>query len=94
MQELFSNQKLNEFISKLSNRYNLDCIILFGSRARNEHLRKSDIDLLIVGDFREDFLERLRICIHHKPWGIHIDPIPITKSEFREIREQQKVHSV
>ncbi|MHA2495771.1 MAG: hypothetical protein ACXAEI_09790, partial [Candidatus Hodarchaeales archaeon] len=29
-----------------------------------------------------DFLERLRRVIHLKPWGIHIDAIPVTPAEF------------
>lgn len=36
----------------------LDCVILFGSRARGDHTRKSDIDLIIVGDFQEKFIYR------------------------------------
>lgn len=74
--------KLNAFLDALARDFILDSVILFGSRARKDHLEHSDFDLLVIGSFEDDFLERLRRVIHLKPWGIHIDAIPVTPAEF------------
>lgn len=85
MQQKPLNPKLETYLEGLSNMFNLDSVILFGSRSRKEHLDVSDYDLLIIGDFKVDFLERLRIVGHVKPWGIHIDAIPVTPTEFENM---------
>jgi len=40
--------QLTEYLRRLGERIPLSCVALFGSRARNDHWRTSDIDLLVV----------------------------------------------
>lgn len=47
-------------MERLKRSYRVHGVILFGSRARGDHLPRSDVDLLIIGDFREPYLERLK----------------------------------
>jgi len=51
-------KELEHFISKLENHYNLNCVILFGSQARGDYLPYSDIDLIIIADFKDEFFKR------------------------------------
>ena len=41
--------KVIEEIRTFARKYNIDKVILFGSRARGDHRRTSDIDLAVVG---------------------------------------------
>lgn len=43
---------LNEVISNIANKYNVDSIGLFGSRARKEHREDSDYDIFIIGNLK------------------------------------------
>lgn len=61
MQEDKNNKlilKLKEFIKIIKNKYQLKCVILFGSRARGDYSPYSDIDLIIIGQFTEKFINR------------------------------------
>ena len=40
--------KLSEIINKI---VPLECVILFGSRARSDYLENSDLDMIFIGDF-------------------------------------------
>lgn len=42
-------EKVVQEIIELAIRYNLDKVVLFGSRARGEYRRTSDIDLAVMG---------------------------------------------
>lgn len=52
---------LRRHLKYLKKRFQPEKIILFGSRARAEHLRESDIDLLIVSEHFKEFNRRERI---------------------------------
>ena len=49
---------------KFLKRFNPQKIILFGSRARGEHLEESDVDLIVVSDKFEgvEFRERIKLA--------------------------------
>jgi len=57
-----------EYARSVTLAYNPDCIILFGSTARNEHTPDSDIDVLIIGGRLPDtYRERFRLLMHLRP---------------------------
>ena len=41
---------LTDIINLIVEKYNIDCIGLFGSRARNDHNEYSDYDLFVIAD--------------------------------------------
>ena len=43
-------EKLKRFKRKLARRYGVKTFLLFGSRARGDHLENSDVDVLVVGE--------------------------------------------
>ncbi|GBC71870.1 hypothetical protein HRbin02_01659 [Candidatus Calditenuaceae archaeon HR02] len=54
---------VKEYVEKVSRHVRLHAAILFGSRARGDHGPWSDYDILLIGDFNEDYLERLKKLI-------------------------------
>lgn len=60
--EVRVNQRIREVVKRLES-YDPEKIILFGSAARGENDRTSDIDLLIVKRTRKRFLDRLKEVI-------------------------------
>ena len=49
MEQTGLNKKILEEIVQLAKKYNLNTVILFGSRARGDSHSKSDIDLAVSG---------------------------------------------
>lgn len=49
------HEKINKFVEKLKAKMNIKSIYLFGSVARNDFNEGSDIDIAIIGDFKERF---------------------------------------
>lgn len=53
MDEREVRQKLDSFLEQVKRRYRIERAILFGSRARGDYLKESDIDLILVSpDFQ------------------------------------------
>lgn len=75
--------ELSELAQQIRSRIDVDRIILYGSFAREDFNEGSDIDLVVVGDFRERF--------HKRPLDIigitdlPIEPVCYTKDEFDDL---------
>ncbi|MFX1502073.1 MAG: nucleotidyltransferase domain-containing protein [Promethearchaeota archaeon] len=80
---------LKNYLSKLSNiitkNVPLKCVILFGSRARNDFLENSDLDMIFVGDFTEDFINRSTIIYEHYNLPLGLDAFCYRVSEFNKM---------
>lgn len=76
------------FLSELSGYIRIDDAYLYGSYARGDYLKTSDIDLIIISDDFKDmkFTERLDM-IENIIWRMklkpHIQVIPLTNEELR-----------
>lgn len=53
------HNRLKEISRRIKGKYNADKVILYGSHARGEATRDSDIDLLIVAPAKERFFLRM-----------------------------------
>lgn len=71
--------KLSETINK---RLPLECVILFGSRARSDYLENSDLDVIFVGDFKEPFINRSSIIYDSYELSLGLDAFCYTSTEF------------
>ena len=62
-------------------------VILFGSRARGNELKNSDIDLIVISeDFREmNFFERLELLELKWEYAIPIEALGYTPQEYDEM---------
>ena len=64
-------------------RRNISTIILHGSFARGDFHEGSDIDLIVVGDFRERFHRRAAVILGLT--DLPIEPLCYTEEEFAEL---------
>lgn len=56
-EELF--KRLDDYIKKVVKTLRPEKIILFGSFARKDFNEGSDIDLIVIGNWKESFLDRI-----------------------------------
>lgn len=85
-------EEIKKLKKKLSPHYHLDETILFGSRARGDHLLDSDVDLLLVsGDFPKNFHERIRQVALEWESTVPLEPICYTPPEIVELRERKGI---
>ncbi|MFO7794606.1 MAG: nucleotidyltransferase domain-containing protein [Promethearchaeia archaeon] len=75
--------KIEEFIKQLKAELPVDFIYLFGSFAKKKIHEGSDIDLIIVGDFKEPFLKRIEKVLDLT--DLPIEPLVYTNQEFKEM---------
>jgi predicted nucleotidyltransferase len=78
--------KIKSFIEKLTSRMNIKKVYLFGSVARNDFNEGSDIDLAIIGDFKERFLDRADGIFEITE--LPIEPLCYTENEFEDMRRK------
>lgn len=82
-------EELEEYVRRVSNKLRLHAVILFGSRARGDHGPWSDYDLLLIGDFREPYLKRLKTLFDlTEGIRISIEPHPYTLDEALRMLER------
>lgn len=74
---------MKELAKELRRKYEVSEIIVFGSYARGDLNKGSDIDLLIVGDFKEKFHKRIASVLGLT--DLPIEALCYTEEEFREM---------
>jgi hypothetical protein len=62
-------------------------VYLYGSLVNDEVHEGSDIDLLIIGDFKEPFFQRIFNVM--KFTELPIEPIVYTQDEFNEMKKEK-----
>jgi len=71
-------------IENLKPRY----VILFGSFATGDINEGSDVDVLVVADFKEGFLDRIKKLMEMNTFKIPIEPVGYTPEEFEEMKRR------
>jgi predicted nucleotidyltransferase len=67
-----------------------DAVILFGSLARGDFNEGSDVDILVVADFREPFLDRIKVLLDlNDRTRLPLEPVGYTAEEFMEMLERK-----
>lgn len=67
-------------------------VILFGSFARKDINEGSDVDILVVADFKESFLDRIKLLLDFNDGiGLPLEPIGYTPEEFQEMQEKGNI---
>jgi predicted nucleotidyltransferase len=78
--------KIKRFVEKLASHIDIKKVYLFGSVARNDFNEGSDIDLAIIGDFKERFLDRSDKILEMT--DLPIEPLCYTEKEFEEMERK------
>lgn len=64
-------------------------MILFGSFARRDINEGSDVDIVVIADFKEQFRERIKLLLDlNDGIGLPLEPIGYTPEEFQRMREE------
>lgn len=83
-------ENIKDFIYEIKKNFNQELILLFGSRARNEHLKESDYDFIIVSKKFEGvhFLKRIEQVLSFWELDNDVDIISYTPEEFQKKKNQ------
>lgn len=79
------NEIISEFISEINKIVKINCIILFGSQARGDFTPYSDVDLILIGDFKEKFMKRASKLLTYNKSNLNIEIFCYTKKEFEKM---------
>ena len=82
-------RKIDNYVNEVIDKLNPRLIILFGSFAAKDINEGSDVDIVVVADFEESFLDRIRVLIDLNRFGIPIEPIGYTPAEFEEMKSKR-----
>lgn len=80
------SKKIDDYVSEVVRKLNPDLVLLFGSFATGDINEGSDIDILVVADFKENFLDRIRTLMDINTFKIPIEPVGYTPEEFQEMK--------
>ena len=79
-QEIF--RRIKEFSKKLKKELPVKEVYLYGSFAEGNFHQGSDIDLIVIGDFKERFFERIGKILELT--DLPVEPLAYTQAEFDE----------
>jgi len=85
-----SNKIVKRFINLIVKKFNLKKIIIFGSFARGDYHKGSDLDLIIVGEFKERFIDRIGKIIELNDSDLEIDAMVYTEEEFQKMIQERR----
>jgi len=81
-------QKIEAYVREVVEKLNPYLVVLFGSFATNNVNEGSDVDVLVVADFEEGFLDRIKTLMDMNNFGIPIEPVGYTLEEFHEMKQR------
>ena len=81
-------EKIDCYVSRVVKRLNPRLVILFGSLAAGEINEGSDVDILVVADFKGSFLDRIKTLMDLNEENIPIEPLGYTPEEVEEMKKK------
>lgn len=85
-------EELETFVKRVRSLYTIYHVYLFGSAAENALHEGSDIDLIIVGDFKERFFQRIANILALT--SLPVEPLVYTKEEFEEMKQEPFIQEI
>jgi len=84
------NKIVKRFLNLIIEKFNLKKIIIFGSFARGDYHKGSDLDLVIVGEFKERFIDRIGKIIELNDSDLEIEAMVYTEEEFQKMIQERR----
>jgi len=91
-----ADSRIKSFIERVRAKYEITQAILFGSRARGDHLADSDYDIVLVSpDFQGIFFSQRSALMYDfwTHWPLDIEPLCYTPEEFEKKKTQTGIVS-
>jgi predicted nucleotidyltransferase len=85
-----TNKIVKRFINLIIKKFNLKKIIIFGSFARGDYHKGSDLDLVIVGEFKDRFIDRIGKIIELNNSDLEIEAMVYTEEEFQKMIQERR----
>ncbi len=86
-EEIFA--KIEKYKERVVKELAPQAIILFGSLARGEINEGSDVDIVVIANFKEEFLERIKVLLDlNDELGLPLEPVGYTPEEFQRMRKE------
>jgi len=82
------NQDLKRYCERLARVFKDPVVILCGSTALGENMPWSDIDVVVIADFEEPFLDRLTQLALLNENGLRLQVLGYTPSEFKQMLDR------
>mgnify|MGYP001580778369 FL=1 len=79
-----------KYVKRLNKKFKVEKSILFGSRARDDYLDISDVDLIVISkDFSNiNFRKRMNEAIEYWNGDVDLEVICYTPEEFEKMRKR------
>ena len=84
------NKIVKRFLNLIIKKFNLKKIIIFGSFARGDYHKGSDLDLVIVGEFKDRFIDRIGKIIALNNSDLEIEAMVYTEEEFQKMIQERR----
>jgi hypothetical protein len=78
-------EEIKSFAEELKKTFRCD-VYLYGSFAQGKIHEGSDVDLIIVGDFKERFFERIEKILEMT--DLPVEPLVYTREEFAQMKKK------
>lgn len=78
--------RIDKYVQKVIKALNPLLIVLFGSFATGDFHEASDVDIMVVADFKEGFLDRIGVLMDLNTFGLPLEPVGYTPAEFEKMR--------
>lgn len=82
-------RKIEDYVEEVVKNLNPYLVILFGSFATGSINEGSDVDILVVADFEEGFLDRIKKLMDMNKFRIPVEPVGYTPEEFKEMKKRK-----
>lgn len=80
--------RIARYREKVVRELNPGRIILFGSFARGDFNEGSDVDLIVVADWKQDFLDRTRVLLDMNEFHLPLEAVGYTEDEFERMARE------
>lgn len=84
------NKIVKRFLNLIIKKFNLKKIIIFGSFARGDYHKGSDLDLVIVGEFKDRFIDRIGKIIALNNSDLEIEAMVYTEEGFQKMIQERR----
>ncbi|MBI3026520.1 nucleotidyltransferase domain-containing protein [Candidatus Woesearchaeota archaeon] len=88
-----TDAKIKSFAKIIKNKFNIDKVILFGSRVKGTYRKNSDYDFILVSnDFKGlRFTDRISKIYPYWKYNDSIEPLCYTPEEFNKLKNQATI---